>query len=205
MNDKRRRLLLSSQVKVLRSDNPITTCPNCGDDGDYGYDENGDMYSTRSSHIGYCPRCQKYTEYYHCHNFISEDDTGDECNTEWCSVCGYAPHAPTICADCYGNDTFKQASAPPDEHNAADGDYMEGQATLYRCSSCGNEVGWVECDCEGGGDGFDRQCQECGRINQFTSIGGHYCDVCGGVFDFLKCECGTVFCNVCLTRYDEYE
>lgn len=200
---------MSSQVEVKHSDNPIIECPNCGNDGNnYSYDEDGNEYSTRSSHIGYCPRCQKYTKYYHCHNFISEDDAGEECNTEWCSVCGYAPHAPTICADCYGYSTFKQVGTFPDEHNAADGDYAEGYATLYRCS-CGNEVGWIEC--EGCEDCEDEAvvCPECDHDKYAWS--GDYVDCefepCNGERRALvKCyACDTVFCPTCKTRYDEYE
>lgn len=205
---------MSSQVEVKRSDNPIIECPNCGDDGNnYSYDEDGNEYPTRSSHIGYCPRCKAYTEFYHCHEYISEDDQGDECNTEWCSVCGYAPHAPNICPDCYSTDKFIQSGEPYIDgiscpiHEAPDGDYIEGWATYYTCNNCGQprKIGLIRCDCMGsgeeggeeGGDTTPHYCPQCQNSPLSGNHGEGICATCGNV-DLAVCsECGTTYCSKC--------
>ena len=88
MNKKRKRLLMASQVEVKRSDNPITTCPTCG------YSEEPDYIDgeyVRHSFISFCTGCDAYTEHYHCE---THDESGGDCDIQWCSVCGRVVYCP---------------------------------------------------------------------------------------------------------------
>lgn len=118
MNDKRRRSLLSSQVKVLKSDSPITTCPNCGDDG-------FDVYSDMSTYTGYCEGCKSFTEHYHCDYYF--DSEGEHCNTNWCSVCGRIP----ACPECGGSLRWKTNKCA----------FGTCDMWFYECQNCGHTIG----------------------------------------------------------------
>lgn len=129
MGKKRRRLLMASQVDIKRTDDPITVCPNCGDDG------SDETYSDMSTYVAYCSGCDAYTEHYHCDYY--DDAEGTYCNTSWCSVCGNIP----TCPNC-GQDTLRWT------HGTCD---YGCDLNYYVCQNCGHTVGdtgegHIDCD-----------------------------------------------------------
>ena len=169
MCKKRRRLLMSSQVEVLRTDDPITVCPNCGDDG------TDSAYSDMSTFIGYCSGCKAFTEHYHC-NFY-HDGEGTYCNTSWCSICGRIENCPNCGSTkliwTHGKCAFGTCDM-----------------WFYKCEDCGHIIG------DSGDDHVDCEpaetCPNCNAGDSFSNV-YKTCSICGARYYERTCSsCGYV-------------
>lgn len=171
MNEKRRRLLMSNQVQIKTSDNPVTACPNDGIE--YGDDASG--YDSYDEQFRYCDKCGAITKHYN-HNYTDDMDE-TQCDTTWCTVCG-----TPLCSSCDSNRNVSQVWT-----ECAAG---VNHCHVWWCSQHGyvaGDQGEDHVDCKEG-----ETCPNCDAIDSFSNV-YKTCSKCGKSYYETTCSsCGYV-------------